>query len=143
MFITITKRGVSSNNKLRQVLFWASIPVRMSFVLAISSLLVDRRRSILNTVIRSILDCKVLLCDFHREQAWKRWVSKTANGVVAHKEEILARLRGIAHASTTEEYESAVAALKNCSIWKINSALRQWCQETWLEEREVSFCSYY
>lgn len=71
MFITITKGVVSSINKLRKVLFWASIPVRMSFVLVISSLLVDRRRSILNTVIRSILDCKVLLCDFHREQAWE------------------------------------------------------------------------
>ena len=106
----------------------------MSFALVISLLLVDRRRPILNTVIHSILDCKVLLCDFHHEQAWERWVSKTANGVVVHKEEILVRLRGIAHASMTEEHESAVAALKNCSIWKINSALRQWFQEKWLQE---------
>ena len=64
----------------------------MSFVF--SWLLVDRRRGILNTVIRSILDCKALLCDFHREQAWERWASQTANGVVAYKEEILTRLRG-------------------------------------------------
>ena len=115
----------------------------MSFALVISLLLVDRRRPILNTVIHFILDCKVLLCDFHQEQAWERWVSKTANGVVVHKEEILVRLRGIAQASMTEEHKSAVTALKNCSIWKINSALRQWFQETWLQEREVSFCSYY
>ena len=39
-----------------------------------------------------------LLCDFHREQAWERWASKTANGVVAHKEELLALLRRTAHA---------------------------------------------
>ena len=81
----------------------------------------------------------VLLCDFHREQAWERWVSKHAHGVVAFKEEVLVKLRRIAHASTTMEYESAVTALKDWHVWNTNSSLRNWFQETWLAEREVSF----
>lgn len=82
------------------------------------------------------LECKVLLCDFHREQAWERWASKTANGVVAHKEELLALLRRTAHASTREEFESAVTVLENFHVWKSNKALRHWFQDTWLAERE-------
>eukprot|EP00794_Sanderia_malayensis_P001794 gene1794-1999_t len=34
-------------------------------------------------------DCFVYLCDFHREQAWTRWVSKADNGVTNVKEEVL------------------------------------------------------
>ena len=70
----------------------------------------------------SLLECKVLLCDFHREQAWERWVSKTAHGVAAFKEEVLAKLRRIAHASTTTEYETAVNVLKEWHVWKTNSS---------------------
>lgn len=95
----------------------------------------------MNTLFQYILECKVLLCDFHREQAWERWASKTANGVVAHKEELLALLRRTAHASTREEFESAVTVLENFHVWKSNKALRHWFQDTWLAEREVSFYS--
>ena len=38
------------------------------------------------------LDCHVLLRDFHREQAWDRWLSAHANGVRQFKEAILAHL---------------------------------------------------
>ena len=29
-----------------------------------------------------------LLCDFHRSQAWERWVNKNSNGVSPHDREI-------------------------------------------------------
>ena len=45
--------------------------------------------SYLNTV---FLDCHVLLCDFHREEAWDHWLSAHANGVRQFKEVILAHL---------------------------------------------------
>lgn len=82
----------------------------------------------------------MLLCDFHREHAWERWVSKNAHGVVAYKDEVLAKLRAVAHSSTTMEYETAFAALAEWHVWKNNISLRNWFQETWLAEREVSFC---
>lgn len=37
----------------------------------------------------SCIDVKIALCDFHRKQAWNRWVSALKNGVVQHKEDIL------------------------------------------------------
>lgn len=55
---------------------------------------------------------------------------------MAHKEELLALLRRTAHASTREEFESAITVLENFHVWKSNKALRHWFQDTWLAERE-------
>lgn len=46
---------------------------------------------------------KVLLCDFHRENAWLEWTSKSDNGVASIKETILDLLRKVAHAVTTTD----------------------------------------
>jgi hypothetical protein len=45
--------------------------------------------------------CIRLLCDFHRAQAWERWVSKTTNGVLSSdKDMVLSYLKDLAYAST-------------------------------------------
>ena len=61
-------------------------------------------------------DCKVLLRDFHREQAWDRWLSKTRNDVRPYKEGILVYLRRIAKAESIDEFYKAVEALKESHI---------------------------
>lgn len=38
-------------------------------------------------------------------------MSKNAHGVVAYKDDVLVKLRTVAHSSTIAEYETAVAAL--------------------------------
>ena len=93
----------------------------------------------------SILGCKVIMCDFHREQAWDRWLSKGTNNVRPHKEAILAHLRKVAKAESIEEFEMAEENLKASDFWNANygSKLREWFENTWLEEKEVSsfvFC---
>ena len=45
--------------------------------------------------------CVRLLCDFHRAQAWRHWVSKSANGVVHDdKELVFSYLKKLAYAIT-------------------------------------------
>lgn len=85
-----------------------------------------------------ITGCTVFLCDFHREQAWERWTAKTANGVSAIKEEVLAKLRLIANSETEEIYQERVLTLKESSVWKENKHLREWFESTWLKEHKVS-----
>ncbi|KAK3104713.1 hypothetical protein FSP39_008463, partial [Pinctada imbricata] len=63
----------------------------------------------------------VYLCDFHREQAWERWVSATHNGVTADKREaLLTALRTIAHALDEKEFEQAKRALQRW-VWAFRS----------------------
>lgn len=97
--------------------------------------------SYLKTLFQYILECNVLPCDFHWEQAWEQWACKMANCVVAHDEELLALLQRTAHPSTREEFESAIPMLGDFQVWKSNRALHHRFQDRWLAEEEISFYS--
>lgn len=80
----------------------------------------------------------MFLCDFHREQAWERWTAKSANGVSAIKEQVLAQLRLIANSETEEIYQERVHALRESDIWKENPRLCEWFENHWLKDHKVS-----
>ena len=45
--------------------------------------------------------CIRLLCDFHRAQAWERWVNKSVNGVLPEdRDAVLGLLKDLAYATT-------------------------------------------
>ncbi|XP_065667451.1 uncharacterized protein LOC105850514 [Hydra vulgaris] len=62
-------------------------------------------------------DCRVFICDFHREQAWDRWLSKTTNGCSDFKGSIISLLRCVARAQTQEEVEAAIELLSLSKFW--------------------------
>lgn len=67
---------------------------------------------------------KVLLCDFHREEALLEWSSKSDNGVPSIKETILDLLRKVAYAVTTTDSAAAAAKnLQNSKFWNDNEKL--------------------
>lgn len=90
-----------------------------------------------------LVDCKVLLSDFHREEAWDRWLSQSSNGVVAHKNAILVHLRCIGKAKTEQEAEEALAALKRTDCWQCDygKAFKEWLEDEWLSIKEVELCN--
>jgi len=48
----------------------------------------------------SFIGCFVVLCDFHREQAWQRWLSATKNGMRKMIAPALCHMRRIASSDT-------------------------------------------
>lgn len=78
----------------------------------------------------------VFICDFHREQSWTRWVSKTDNGLTDCKDQVLGMLRRCAHASSEKEYTEAITKLQNSDIWARSSRLRNWFTKTWMTEKK-------
>lgn len=80
-------------------------------------------------------DCRVLLCDFHREKAWVEWVRRKENGC---GEDTLALLREIANSSTEEDFQLHLAQLRESAAWEENGKLRHWFTRTWLPEVQVS-----
>ncbi|XP_047124446.1 uncharacterized protein LOC105850359 isoform X2 [Hydra vulgaris] len=76
--------------------------------------------------------CNVLICDFHREQAWERWLSKTANGCCIVKDAVKLKLHKIAHATTEEICQNAIDTLKDSEEWKSNPKLAEYLNSTWL-----------
>ena len=84
-------------------------------------------------------DCLVYLCDFHREQAWVRWINKGKNGVnKEQKEKLLSRLRALARASNEKESQVTLTNLQSDEFWKENKSLQNWMNNTWLPEKKVS-----
>ena len=60
-----------------------------------------------------------------------------SNNVSNCKDELLARMRDIAHADDMAKFNGAVDALKQLPIWNQNKALRDWFLGTWLKEQKV------
>ena len=102
---------------------------------------------------------KVFLCDFHREQAWERWVRDHKHGLQKdEQEELLTLLRASANAApfhpqqmniSTESvaeqgeidklYNQAVMDLKSSSVWEKHDSVQQWLTTTWLCIPKVSY----
>ena len=73
------------------------------------------------------------ICDFHRLQAWQRWAKKSKNGLNSlEQEELLAHLKRVANASTRKSYDSAVASLKNLSLYKEKTNVQKYVDNVWL-----------
>ncbi len=85
-------------------------------------------------------DCVVFICDFHREQALEKWLSKTSNGCREIKDQVLVKLRKIARSSTVKESEKEINALKSSFFWmnKKYRALVQYVERSWLSMKTVS-----
>ena len=87
----------------------------------------------------------VYLCDFHREQAWTRWVHDRKHGLSSSDAEaLLSMLRACAWASPGENgeqrdhhYQQHLNTLINSHVWKQNSQVRQWLNGVWLKCPEV------
>ena len=80
------------------------------------------------------LETILLLCDFHREQAWDRWLSATSNGMRSLKDNALGCLRRIANSETVEDYNSRVEELRGTTFRKAESGekFRSWIEKKWL-----------
>ena len=87
----------------------------------------------------TIIECLVLICDFHREQAWGRWLSRKTNGMAHLKEKALAAMRKIARARTETEFLKEVESLKQDEDLWSNSMYKKYMENTWLKEHKVGF----
>lgn len=96
--------------------------------------------------------CTVYLCDFHREQAWERWVRDHHHGLSKDDgDTLLQLLRECAHAPAPKPqeklpqdhyYNLALRNLKSSSIWLNNEMVRTWLSNYWLNISNVSQLIY-
>lgn len=101
----------------------------------------------------SFPDTNVYLCDFHREQAWERWVKDRKHGLsTSDAEWLLDQLRACAWAPSValgeqlppdHHFQQVVASLKQSNLWKTNENVRQWVNNTWLSTSKVNISMYY
>lgn len=76
------------------------------------------------------------ICDFHREQAWIRWLSLKNNGVHKEKNEILTMFRSIAAAKSSLEFQEKLDELRSSSYYKNSKSLQNYFNKTWYPEHQ-------
>ena len=85
---------------------------------------------------------QIFVCDFHREQAWERWVKDKKHGLSDIQGSILLELlrdctnalpnRGICDKPGDYYYKQAEKLLQDSDVWKGNEQVKQWLSTTWL-----------
>ena len=74
----------------------------------------------------------VFLCEFHREQAWCRWISAGKNGISQNEADVLGlkeKLQRIAHAqSLAVNLKEALDDLKESQIYE-KQRIRNWFEK--------------
>lgn len=83
------------------------------------------------------LDSRVFMCDFHRIQAWNRWLKTRTNGSSAHHIEIISILKRIGAAATLEKFREAEEELKSNAHFQKAPRLRKYYGR-WRDVKEVS-----
>ena len=79
------------------------------------------------------------LCDFHREQAWERWLNKKTNDCSGEKDLILPYLRSIARSATDDDLKTAMQNLYKSKYWidEKFKKFKKYISEYWLPIKEV------
>ncbi|KAL5016261.1 hypothetical protein ScPMuIL_005850 [Solemya velum] len=80
-------------------------------------------------------DTTVLLCDFHRDRAWQRWLNSSD---IPNKSDIVKQLREIASAETEEAYHLLVETMKKSTSYIKNEKFRNWLDKKWLRQEKVT-----
>ena len=99
--------------------------------------------------VKKLFPCTtVYLCEFHREQAWERWVKEKRHGLSdVDGATLLDLLRDCANSPPNRDlqckpadfhYQQALALLKSSSLWKDNTNVQRWLSSNWLCSPEVS-----
>lgn len=103
----------------------------------IKNFMVDFSTAEINALHTVFPDATVYLCDFHRKQAWLRWLRTKDNGVADHKASLLHYMDCVADSYTLEQYEKNLQKLRSLSVWKREKKLRDYFEKKWLPYRKV------
>nr|XP_047145380.1 uncharacterized protein LOC124818467 [Hydra vulgaris] len=88
--------------------------------------------------------CRVLICDFHREQAWHRCIVKKINNCSEFKDPIISMLRNIAWAQNEKMADAAIVKLKCSNFWLDNKyhKFKKYITNYWLQIKEKWIWGY-
>eukprot|EP00983_Pelagomonas_calceolata_P077370 1153830-Pelagomonas_calceolata.AAC.1 len=88
--------------------------------------MVDKSKAEENAIAEAFGDgVKILLCDFHRLQAWWRYIIAGHNGVKKeYQAQLFCDLRAVADAMSFKELDSRLQHLKQSPAWKSNPKVR-------------------
>ncbi|CAN7937965.1 unnamed protein product [Ixodes hexagonus] len=98
--------------------------------------MVDYSQAEINALSAAFPSGRPVLCDFHREQAWQRWLSKKENEV-GDVSTVKKMLRQVACSTNEDELRIALESLEQSPQWQENEKLQAYVTQKWLSVKEM------
>ncbi|KAH8025013.1 hypothetical protein HPB51_002427 [Rhipicephalus microplus] len=102
--------------------------------------MVDYSKAEISAIKQVFPESQISICDFHRLQAWQRWLRRKENNI-SDPDEALRLMKHVASASNQHDFDKAVEVLVDSEYWK-NERFRSYIEEVWLSVKELWVMSY-
>ncbi|KAH8040158.1 hypothetical protein HPB51_009536 [Rhipicephalus microplus] len=102
--------------------------------------MVDYSKAEISAIKQVFPESQISICDFHRLQAWQRWLRRKENNI-SDPDEALRLMKHVASASNQHDFDKAVEVLVDSEYWK-NERFRSYFEEVWLSVKELWVMSY-
>ncbi|KAL3210506.1 hypothetical protein MRX96_037078 [Rhipicephalus microplus] len=102
--------------------------------------MVDYSKAEISAIKQVFPQSQISICDFHRLQAWQRWLRRKENNI-SNPDEALRLMKHVASASNQHDFDKAVEVLVDFEYWK-NERFRSYIEEVWLSVKELWIMSY-
>ncbi|KAL3187165.1 hypothetical protein MRX96_025895 [Rhipicephalus microplus] len=102
--------------------------------------MVDYSKAEISAIKQVFPGSQISICDFHRLQAWQRWLCRKENNI-SDPDEALRLMKHVASASNQHDFDKAVEVLVDSEYWK-NERFRSYFEEVWLSVKELWVMSY-
>lgn len=96
--------------------------------------MVDFSQAEIGAIHEAFPNSRISLCDFHRLQAWNRWLRRRENNV-EHPNNALDLMKQVAKSQSEERFEKAKEDFVNSVRWK-NEKLQNYCETVRLPVKE-------
>ncbi|KAH7965057.1 hypothetical protein HPB49_003105 [Dermacentor silvarum] len=102
--------------------------------------MVDYSKAEISAIKQVFPESQISICDFHRLQAWQRWLRRKENNI-SDPDEALRLMKHLASASNQDEFDKAFEVLVASEYWK-NETFRSYFEAVWLSVKERWVMSY-
>ncbi|KAL3204122.1 hypothetical protein MRX96_001103 [Rhipicephalus microplus] len=102
--------------------------------------MVDYSKAQISAIKQVFPESQISICDFHRLQAWQRWLRRKENNI-SNPDEALRLMKHVASASNQHDFDKVVEVLVDSEYWK-NERFRSYFEEVWLSVKELWVMSY-
>ncbi|XP_077528080.1 uncharacterized protein LOC144139664 [Haemaphysalis longicornis] len=97
--------------------------------------MVDYSNAEISAIRQVFVNSRVTICDFHRIQAWQRWLRRKENNI-SHPEHALQLMKRLGSALNEGEFEKALKDLVSSEYWN-NEKFRSYFETVWLGVKEL------
>ncbi|KAL3197487.1 hypothetical protein MRX96_044889 [Rhipicephalus microplus] len=102
--------------------------------------MVDYSKAEISVIKKVFPESQISICDFHRLQAWQRWLRRKENNI-SDPDEALRLMKHVASSSNQHDFDKAVEVLVDSEYWK-NERFRSYFEEVWLSVKKLWFLFY-